>query len=99
MLLPRPRFSLRWLMVAVAVAGVLIHTERRRQLFLGRVREIELAQYIHEDRNHDEAGTWTGSDLARWLRKQSHYDALKVKYERAARYPWLPVVPDPPEPE
>lgn len=21
------------------------------------------------------------------------------KYERAARYPWLPVTPDPPEPE
>jgi hypothetical protein len=25
--------------------------------------------------------------------------ALKTKYERAARYPWLPVEPDPPEPE
>jgi hypothetical protein len=25
--------------------------------------------------------------------------ALRRKYERAARYPWLPVEPDPPEPE
>jgi hypothetical protein len=24
---------------------------------------------------------------------------LKDKYERAARYPWLPVDPDPPEPK
>ena len=24
---------------------------------------------------------------------------LAQKYERAARYPWLPVTPDPPEPE
>jgi hypothetical protein len=24
---------------------------------------------------------------------------LQGKYERAARYPWLPVVPDPPYPE
>ena len=26
-----------------------------------------------------------------------HYDLIK-KYKRAARYPWLPVEPDPPEP-
>ena len=23
---------------------------------------------------------------------------IEAKYERAARYPWLPVAPDPPEP-
>lgn len=29
-----------------------------------------------------------------------HYQAqLRRKYRRAARYPWLPVAPDPPEPE
>jgi hypothetical protein len=27
------------------------------------------------------------------------HDALRLKYERAARYPWLAVGPDPPEPE
>jgi hypothetical protein len=27
------------------------------------------------------------------------YRALAAKYERAARYPWLPVAPDPPEPK
>ncbi len=26
-------------------------------------------------------------------------DELARKYERAARYPWLPVEPDPPEPQ
>jgi hypothetical protein len=26
----------------------------------------------------------------------AYHDALKIKYERAARYPWLPVEPDPP---
>jgi hypothetical protein len=25
--------------------------------------------------------------------------SLRIKYARAARYPWLPVAPDPPEPE
>jgi hypothetical protein len=27
-----------------------------------------------------------------------YHDALRRKYERAARYPWLSVAPDPPEP-
>jgi hypothetical protein len=28
-----------------------------------------------------------------------YHCALTEKYQRAARYPWLPVAPDPPEPE
>jgi hypothetical protein len=28
-----------------------------------------------------------------------YFHSLRQKYERAARYPWLPVEPDPPEPE
>ena len=28
----------------------------------------------------------------------AHFEKLRAKYERAARYPWLPVAPDPPEP-
>lgn len=38
-------------------------------------------------------------DRASWERKSAHYARLKVKYEYAARFPWLPVGPDPPEPE
>jgi hypothetical protein len=33
------------------------------------------------------------------LRTAAHYDRLALKYDRAAHYPWLPVPPDPPEPE
>jgi hypothetical protein len=29
----------------------------------------------------------------------AHESTLRRKYERAARYPWLPVEPDPPTPE
>ena len=32
-------------------------------------------------------------------RLRAHHIAMRLKYERAARYPWLPVAPDPPEPE
>jgi hypothetical protein len=31
-------------------------------------------------------------------RKSAHYARLKQKYRYAARYPWRPVEPDPPEP-
>jgi hypothetical protein len=37
--------------------------------------------------------------VSRWRIKRDYYAALRIKYERAARYPWLPVAPDPPEPE
>jgi hypothetical protein len=32
------------------------------------------------------------------LTEAERFAALARKYERAARYPWLPVEPDPPEP-
>jgi hypothetical protein len=34
-----------------------------------------------------------------YQRKADHYSRLTEKYIRAARYPFLPVEPDPPEPE
>jgi hypothetical protein len=36
----------------------------------------------------DQAVKWT-----------AYYSSLKRKYKRAARYRWLPIEPDPPEPE
>jgi hypothetical protein len=35
----------------------------------------------------------------RMMDRADHHASLARKYERAARYPWLPVEPDPPEPE
>jgi hypothetical protein len=34
-----------------------------------------------------------------WSRLVDHHVAMTSKYRRATRYPWLPVEPDPPEPE
>lgn len=34
----------------------------------------------------------------RMMDRADHHAAMARKYERAARYPWLPVAPDPPEP-
>jgi hypothetical protein len=38
-------------------------------------------------------------DYDRMMDRADHHASLAYKYERAARYPWLPVEPDPPEPE
>jgi hypothetical protein len=39
-------------------------------------------------------------EQAEWGRKHLlWYDRQVLKYRRAARYPWLPVAPDPPEPK
>jgi hypothetical protein len=35
----------------------------------------------------------------RWSNKVGRYSSLAEKYHQAARYPWLPVKPDPLEPE
>ena len=38
-------------------------------------------------------------NLARWTNRTAYYLAMAHKYQDAARYPWLPVEPDPPEPK
>jgi hypothetical protein len=40
-----------------------------------------------------------GRNLYRVRALVHYHSALTGKYERAARYPWLPVAPDPTEPE
>jgi hypothetical protein len=90
-----PRFRLRALMVAVAIVAVLLGLwagiERRRADFR------RIARY-HSYRNLGllvDSRSLTPLEL----RRDEWHAALAKKYTRAARYPWLPVEPDPPEPE
>jgi hypothetical protein len=39
------------------------------------------------------------TNLARWTNRIAYDAALAHKYQHAARYPWLPLEPDPPEPD
>jgi hypothetical protein len=51
--------------------------------------------YWHDDRwRHDVQATVDAS-----RRLGAHYKRLRLKYEHAARNPWLPVAPDPPTPQ
>jgi hypothetical protein len=95
------------MMAAVALLAFLLaavdQLRRRRESFRLRAevcRRAVSAAYLDEQAargalrvGHDPRTT------AAYFRRVEHYDALRVKYERAAARPWLPVEPDPPEPQ
>ena len=103
----RPRLSLRLAMLLVAVVALTlgIGTEcmRRRSRFLtlasfhaaeacdGRIVPLAIRATMSETE-------LTACDERR-LAWEEYHAGLAAKYERAARYPWLPVEPDPPEPK
>jgi hypothetical protein len=110
----RPRFTVRRLMVAVAIVGVIvggrIEGERRRDRFLLKV----IHHYIRSSDANDQRRVldspfvpfFDPEGRARFQAKIAALDAqifyherMKIKYAWAALYPWLPVWPDTPEPE
>jgi hypothetical protein len=136
--LPRLRFTIRWMMVVVAIVALALgstlwglkmrrlarsyalRASMSKQLeskhrglearVTGAVQEIEeLQQEIGEPGPVREEPSFAaiGLDQMRLIseyaahsrRLADHHATLRRKYERAARYPWLPVDPDPPEPE
>lgn len=87
-------------------AGRAINARRRlsrAQRFTGWTHERWLAECRETDRGpYSSGGTYTlpqpiRPDLAR--KYVAYWGPIVSKYERAARYPWLPVAPDPPEPK
>lgn len=116
-----PRFRLRLLMVAVAVAGIAmsgVSMYRRSVAYRTRAKQYALWTKLHAvnisnfeyDRNINNINIRINASIAvpdreyeqligSYRRKLAHSTALRAKYERAARYPFLPVAPDPPPPE
>ena len=97
MKLVRPRITLRWLMIAVMAAGLAlggITLKHRSDRYRDKAKACATV-----------ASVWRAlvrtpeTSRERRLRVVAHYVALRDKYERAARCPWLPVEPDSPEPE
>lgn len=114
--MPRFRFTMRRMMIAVAIAGIACGGEvmrRRREDFKSRasyhlwqeghglgLSERLLRAAIESDRDgkvlYSKLRRDSAAKLASW---GLHHSKLRMKYERAARYPWFRVAPDPPEPE
>ena len=113
--IPRPRLTVRRLMIVVAVVTVLLGAAYKfaECNLLARFYRVE-AQY-HADREsalREIAAKDGGESLINFtprtdtrskrfpIRVMADFEAkLKRKYDRAASRPWLPVPPDPPEPE
>jgi hypothetical protein len=126
MRIPRVRFTVRRLMVAVVIAGIVLGIERLWH------RSAEYAgiagQHARKAIGWDEHVSWLDGVAAKHARKaatgtgdsrsrdrenadkwaavangyrgmKGYHEAMRDKYAHAARYPWLPVAPDPPEPE
>jgi hypothetical protein len=102
-----PRMTTRRWMIAVAILAVGLATT----VALFR-RHLALRQRAAYHEEIEKLATATVGELAlaarwpKWAARvrgnaaiRARHARLKEKYWRAARYPWLPVGPDPPEPE
>src|SRR5436309_1037307 len=107
------RFRLRTMMVAVAVVSIawvgairvldlleLRDMYRRFEHEFGREGMLETAiasvrRLVSDSRRPHMLRAYVPLRSGR----AAYYAALRRKYERAARYPWLPVAPDPPPPQ
>jgi hypothetical protein len=121
-----PRFTVRRLMVAVAIVGIIgggylevVRLARLSEYYWGRAIKFRRLESMGEftsgmtpaewqahceeiDRMNRVSGMFQAArgyppELARRL--IAYAAAMIRKYERAARYPWLPVEPDPPWPQ
>jgi hypothetical protein len=91
MRIPRPRFTVRWLMLATATIAVGIGLPLER-------RAASLRQ--EAARHSGDSALVSIEEMYNPTTEASrvHHRAMAEKYYHAARYPWLPVAPDPPEP-
>ena len=109
MRLPRVRFSVRQIMVAVAAVALImairIETDRMRL----RSLDYELQSLVHSlaamrfdgrgPQLHSCRGPYEPPPSVRNPRKVAYHAAMSRKWAGAAEQPWLPVAPDPPMPE
>ena len=102
-----PRMTTRWWMIAVVVVGWACMLEHRRRSFTALAAyhqsklavmevDIETSKGIRRHWYLDQTGYAMTADE---LKAAEWHKPLAEKYRHAARYPWLPVEPDPPPPE
>src|SRR4051794_11049283 len=109
---PRVRFTVRRLMVAVAVVAVCMGLLTMRQRAATR-RARALSHAAKADERRVVVAVWrrgnvrlinitreqAEADVGRCERAATYHEAMRRKWEEAARHPWLAVEPDPPEPK
>jgi hypothetical protein len=102
--LPRVRFTVRRLMIAVAVLALLLGATaiRQRRAHFQSLADYHAVQARHIQSSHGSmirpGGTLVHVPLGSPSRAAYHKD-MAIKYEHAASRPWMTVEPDPPLPE
>ena len=106
MRLRRVRFSIRRLLVAVAVVALVFAGEATRRrweslasAYRGKAGRREHVALVALHSSALEVARGNDSEMRKLKRIGDHHVALARKYQHAARCPWLPVAPDPPEPK
>ncbi len=109
MRVPRVRFTVRRMMIVVVFAASILAAiaavERRREQFRRKAQEYSRMSndlFVH-GYLFGKSSTFGPSAAEvrisdEYQRRSIRYLRLKEKYDRAARYPWVPLAPDPPEP-
>jgi hypothetical protein len=102
----RFRFTIRRMMVAVAIAAVILGPWQRSAKFREKANEfasLSVPPRLAPDRlpgivtpEMTRAQDAKRRRIELWCAWQA---SMSAKYERASRCPWLSVAPDPPEPE
>ncbi len=90
--MPRFRFTVRRMMIAVAVGAFVMGLLAER-----RARFNRIADWHHAYVMDHQYQTWLS--LAGREAPFPYHERMALKYYDAARHPWLPVAPDPPEPK
>ena len=115
--MPRFRFTIRRMMVAVAIVAILLAAgiilAQRSAAYRDRAARHAFAEWLLDSEAKMRRATPLAgiegpgaallktfpNDHDRTAAQAAYQAAMRAKYERAARYPWLPVARDPPEPE
>jgi hypothetical protein len=89
---------MRQMMIAVAVVAIVIGAtiglERRRSTLLRIARSHGERVFLLTAGDIEDEDEFKRSEAL-----ADHHYRLMNRHARAARYPWLPIEPDPPEPE
>jgi hypothetical protein len=96
-------FSIRTLIAVVAIAAlamaiaVMLKRSNEFRAIAEEQADSEQMSLAYADEGRGETGD--PQRVARGEQMAAYHQKLRIKYERAVRYPWLAVEPDPPVPD
>jgi hypothetical protein len=93
-----PRITIRRWLAVVAVVGIVLGVTIERRNRLRKIAAHHQAQF-KKLVSQEHIILFAGSSDDPIMRRLERHESMRLKYEHAAREPWLSVDPDPPEPD